>query len=251
MLEKNEEILYFDAHFHYSACIEKQSYVNKDNIIGCSCAHSIDEWNNQIKDSINIIHSFGIHPQDIFDDSKYEFLCNLANNHEISAIGETGFDYYTEEYKNNSEMQEKMFNLQIDLAKKFNLPIVIHCRKANEKLFEYSKKLKEIKAVLFHSFMGPFPEALSLLKKGINGYFSFGKQLKNNNKKAIDCLKNLPMETILFETDAPFQTLKGQEKTYNYEIYDIYKTGFEIRNEKNFHLFCDNLKKNFLNLYKS
>ena len=77
--------------------------------------------------------------------------------------------------------------------------------------------------VLFHSFMGPPVEALSLLNRGINGYFSFGKQLLNCNKKAIACVRELPSNRILAETDAPFQTLKGEKYTAPSEIVRVYQ----------------------------
>ena len=61
----------------------------------------------------------------------------------------------------------------MEIAIKNNLPVVIHCRKANHKLFKYKKQLSKLPEVLFHSFMGPSAEALSLLNSDINGYFSF------------------------------------------------------------------------------
>ena len=109
----------------------------------------------------------------------------------------------------------------MELALKYNKPLVVHCRKANHKLFEYSKQLKKLPEVLFHSFMGPPAEAESLLRHGINGYFSFGKQVLNGNKKVIACVRELPHERVLAETDAPFQTLKGEENTLLSDIKTI------------------------------
>ena len=77
--------------------------------------------------------------------------------------------------------------------------------------------------------MGPPVEAQSLLRHGINGYFSFGKQLMNNNKKAIACAKELPDEVLLTETDAPFQTLKGEVHTTLKDIQRVYVTFCKIR----------------------
>ena len=71
--------------------------------------------------------------------------------------------------------------------------------------------------------MGPPVEARSLLERGINGYFSFGKQLFNGNKKVIACVAELPKERIFSETDAPFQYLKGEEYTDLIDIKKIYE----------------------------
>ena len=233
MLEKKEKKLNFDAHFHYFDC-KKLGLINEnDKIYGISCAHSVEEWNIQKNAPESVIKSFGIHPLDIeksenrnFDDDLI-FLENLLENKEVSCIGEIGFDYF--DLKNNGlldcekikKMQDYYFVAQIEYAIKYNVPVVIHCRKANEKLFEYENKLRLLPEVLFHSFMGSSTEALSLLKKGINGYFSFGKQIFNNNKKVLDCVKNLPEERVLGETDAPFQTLKGEKYTKPSEINKI------------------------------
>ena len=71
--------------------------------------------------------------------------------------------------------------------------------------------------------MGPAAEAASLLNHNINAYFSFGKQLLNGNKKAIACLRELPSERLLAETDAPFQFLKGEKYTAPEDIKRIYE----------------------------
>jgi hypothetical protein len=72
-------------------------------------------------------------------------------------------------------------------------------------------------------------EAKSLLNKGINAFFSFGKAILNNNKNAINCVKFLPLNVILFETDAPYQTLKNEEFTSVRDICRIYEQGYLLR----------------------
>lgn len=253
MLVKNEK-KFCDAHFHYADCIEQQAYVEDTNIFACSCAHSIDEWNIQksfIESNPNSVCSFGLHPQSaeyIDIEQNISFLEKLLSNGEVKVIGETGFDYFTESFKNQKEKQEKMFIKQLELAEKYNTPVVIHFRKANEKLFEYSGELKKLPAVLFHSFMGTPAEALSLLNKNINGYFSFGKQMMNNNKKVISCVKELPLDKLLCETDAPYQFLKGETKTQNSQIKEIYSAFISLRNEDESLIF-DQLFTNFKTMF--
>ena len=215
----------FDAHFHYAVCkdhgIELPDFKDGTQWLGISCAHSRKEFEIQQTAPSCVIQAYGMHPQN----AEYENIKESADFLEenliknlISFIGESGFDYFTPEFRDQAAVQEEMFNIQLDLALKYKKPIVIHCRKANHKLFEYSKQLKKLPEVLFHSFMGPPVEAQSLLERGINGYFSFGKQVMNGNKKVIACVKELPEERILAETDAPFQYLKGEECT---QLFDI------------------------------
>ena len=66
----------------------------------------------------------------------------------------------------------------------------------------------------------------------------------NNNKKAIDCVKNLPVKNLLLETDAPFQTLKGEVNTLPKEIFDVYKEAAKLREESSFEDFCVTLQDN-------
>lgn len=260
MLEKNENF-FCDSHLHFTLIPQIQEELENTSFLwaGCSCCHSVKEWENQIdlklSKNIFLLNSFGLHPQNLKKEEVTklaDYLQNLcSSSNKLNAIGEAGFDYYSNEYKNHCDLQEEMFNIQLDLALMHQLPLIIHCRKANHKLFEYCGKLKKLPSVLFHSFMGPKEEALSLLSKGINGFFSFGQQMMNNNKKVIDCVINLPEENLLLETDAPFQTLKDQSFTCLGDIKNIYSAAFYLRNQgsaqEDFKLkMQENFKKMFL-----
>lgn len=268
MLEKIEKNLEFslkktdfcDAHFHYAVCKEHESELNV-SWTACSCAHSFDEWELQKTAPSNVIKAFGLHPQlcsaPAFNLDKYtDFLEGLLDERNtelekredplLKAIGEAGFDYFTPAFKEKRVLQEEMWNIQLDLAEAYKIPLIIHCRRANEKLFEYTPRLKKLPSVLFHSFMGSVVEANSLIERGINCCFSFGKQMLNGNKKVIECVKELPLENLLLETDAPFQTLKGEAFTRACEIERVYEAAAKIRG-----ISLDQLiplmKKNFTN----
>jgi len=263
MLEKNEK-KFCDAHFHYLPSVNSEAFNPPENWYGISCAHSIEEWKAQKVTAEKMIENptlknklflaYGIHPQQVgrpdFDcEESFEFLGSVLKTHLISAIGECGFDFFSEEYKANAKLQEEYFIKQLELAIFYKKPVIIHCRKANEKLFEYSKLLKQVPAVLFHSFMGTPIEAQSLINKGIKGYFSFGKQIFNNNKKVIDCVTNLPLDSLLFETDAPYQFLKGEDKTEVSEICKIYEGAYKLRKDNlNFIEFSNKIFENLLSL---
>lgn len=253
----------FDAHFHLPVCLERNlPLYNDEEYAALSCAHSKEEWKLQdnfinhknIGFAGNYYLSYGLHPQSSVNSTEEsikqtaDFLERLLQENQLSAIGEAGFDYFTPEYKASAALQEKMWTLQLELAITYKKPLVVHCRKANHKLFEYSKELKKCPAVLFHSFMGPSREALSLCNHQINAFFSFGKQLMNNNKKVIDCVKNLPIKNLLLETDAPFQTLKGEVNTLPQEIFNVYKEAAKLREEKSFDAFCVTLEDNMRSL---
>lgn len=234
MLEKFVKKLNFDAHFHYADCMNLGICIFPEDFVGISCAHCEKEWEIQKKSPDFIIKSYGLHPQNVknYNISSIDFLEKLVAEKQISFIGECGFDLFCGEYKIFEKKQDEIFNIQIEMAIKNNLPVVIHCRKANHKLFKYKKQLSKLPEVLFHSFMGSSAEALSLLNSDINGYFSFGKQIFNGNKKVLECIQKLPSQRILCETDSPFQYLKGEKFTSPADITKIQKRILELL-EKN------------------
>ena len=68
--------------------------------------------------------------------------------------------------------------------------------------------------------------------------------MMNNNKKVISCVKELPLDKLLCETDAPYQFLKGETKTKNSQIKEIYSAFISLRNEDELIIF-DQLFENF------
>ena len=274
MLEKNENIFYFDAHFHLADCMYDNIPLPGNDMewYACTCSHSQEEWEiterfrnkfgmTESSDArhaelVSASHdrlyvSYGLHPQSagyINVKANADFLEQLLQQHKLHAIGEAGFDCFNEEFRAQAAIQEEMFNIQLALATQYNMPLVIHCRKANEKLFEYSKQLKKLPGVLFHSFMGMPNEAQSLIARGINAYFSFGKQVLNNNKKVIACVKELPDSVLLTETDAPWQFLKGEKFTHPADIKKVFEAFCQIKNQSA-DLMQNSIKRNFLNLF--
>ena len=194
--------------------------------------------------------TYGIHPQSPLLKNKslieeeLSYMENLIIDKKIIAIGECGFDFFTPEFKSTAAEQETVFNEQLFLAQKYNLPLVLHLRKSIEKIFTYSRQLKKIPAVVFHSFPGTFREAQSLTNHGINAFFSFGKPILNGKKASIDCVQNLPLQNLLFETDAPYQTLKGETETFPTDIKKVYRKACELR-KINLEELSETVFKNF------
>ena len=155
------------------------------------------------KDGI-IYGTVGIHPHEV-DKNKIDvdfIMKNLNENKKIIGIGETGLDFY---YDNSDRVkQEESFRIHIDAALKANIPLVIHSRNAEDKMFEIlddfkNKKLK----ILMHCFTGSQQFAEKLLK--FNSYFSASGIITFKNSAELQkTFKFLPLERILIETDSPF-----------------------------------------------
>jgi len=159
---------------------------------------------------------FAIHPQlsgenNFFLSRGIELLYSLAVESRLDAVGETGFDLYDEKYKASESIQNEMFVSHLETALHWDLPVILHLRKAMHKIFPFAQQLKQLPAVVFHSWPGTRDEAEAMLKKGINAYFSFGTAVLKNHKEAMASAGILPASKLLFETDAPYQPLKGKE----------------------------------------
>ena len=187
---------------------------------------------------------FGIHPQlpalkkencELFTDSDLnggmETLHNLAAAGRIAALGEFGFDLYNAAFRETEKIQDALFAAHLKTAVNYNLPIVLHVRRAMHKIFAAAKDLSKCKTVIFHSWSGTLEEARSLLRHGINAYFSFGNTIMLNHKQAIHCCSLLPLERLLTETDAPYQPRRGEKFSTWADLPLILKTAANLRSE--------------------
>ncbi len=180
---------------------------------------------------------FGIHPQlPRVDALKIKtlsrFMQELAENKRLDAIGETGFDHFDEAYRLTSGMQKELFLLHLHTAMEYQLPIVLHIRKAMDMVFYYAKELSSLPSVIFHSYSGTFREAGGLLKRKVNAYFSFGTPIALNHKRAMEAVALLPCDRLLIETDAPYQPLRNRDFSSWKDIETIIRRMADLRSQK-------------------
>lgn len=254
----NQDMSFVDVHFHLVPSVElcgKNSvldFYGTENF-AITCAHSPQEFQKQelfIQENgleKNIIQAFGIHPQMPLV-SFAGHLEMLLKEKRVSAIGETGFDFFTEEYRLKQAEQLESFLACLKLGVEYSVPLVVHDRKALDILFSYTGLLKKLPFVLFHSFAFSSVEARSILSHGVNAYFSFSKQILNGNKKALSCMADLSLDRLFMETDAPYQTLKGESTTLPSEITRVYEEGARIK-KMSLDSFCQKTRDNFKFLF--
>jgi len=179
---------------------------------------------------------FGVHPQlpraepDAVNAS-LETLYQLVNKGKLAAIGEVGFDFFDEPYKATETLQEELFHIQLNLAVTKGLPIILHLRRAMHKMFKYTKNLARLPAVVFHSYSGTYEEALALRKRGIKAFCSFGTTIALNHRKTMRACALLPQDMLLFETDAPYQPLRGQPHSRYKDLFTVVRTAALLRAE--------------------
>ena len=145
--------------------------------------------------------SIGIGPENIDDVSDKDFikLEELINKGKVVAIGEIGLDYYWT--KDNKEKQIYVFENMLALAKKYNLPVIVHCRQAIKDTYELLKKYK-VTGIL-HCFSGSAESAKEFIKLGfligIGGVVTF-----KNAKEIKDVVIKIDLSNISLETDSPY-----------------------------------------------
>ncbi len=129
-------------------------------------------------------------------------LENLAKSEKTVAIGEIGLDYHLDCFKEQSEKQKRIFREQLSLAKKLDLPVVIHSRDAVSDTLEILSEFAPLKGVV-HCFSGSAQTAEKILSFGLNISFT-GVLTFKNAKKALEALEVIPLENLLVETDCPY-----------------------------------------------
>ena len=148
----------------------------------------------------NYYYCLGIHPEDI-DDSLEELSKIIENNIDdpkFVAIGEIGLDYYWT--KDNKEKQIEVFEYQLKLAEKYNKPVIIHSREATKDTIDILGKYNLV--VDIHCFSGSKETADIYIKRGY--YLGVGGVLTFKNANLKDVIKDIPLENLLLETDAPY-----------------------------------------------
>lgn len=150
--------------------------------------------------------SIGWHPVDAIDmtDDDLAWIEELAAHPKVVALGEMGLDYYWD--KSPKEIQKEVFRKQIRLAKKVNLPIVIHNREATADIIEILKEegADEVGGIM-HCFSGSPETARECVE--LNFYISLGGPVTfKNAKKPKEVAAEIPLEKLLIETDCPYLT---------------------------------------------
>ena len=224
----------FDTHAHYdddSFDEDREAVLSqiKENgvvgILNCASSYeSIDKTYNLTIENDFIYGALGIHPEnaDEFNDDVEKKIIKLINkNKKIIAIGEIGLDYYWEENP-SKEIQKEVFRRQMKLAETLNLPVVIHDRDAHGDTLEIIKEFPNVKGIV-HCFSGSVEFAVECIKLGyyigIGGVVTF-----KNAKKIVEVVKQIPLESILVETDAPYMAPtpnRGKRNKSDYIAYII------------------------------
>lgn len=146
----------------------------------------------------------GWHPVDAIDctEERLQWIEELSKHPKIIGIGEMGLDYHWD--KSPKDIQKEVFRKQIALAKRVQLPIIIHNREATQDCVDILKEenASEVGGIM-HSFSGSNEIADEILK--MNLYISLGGPVTfKNAKQPKEVAQHIPLDRLLVETDAPY-----------------------------------------------
>ena len=192
----------------------------------------------------------GLHPAYVTSDydSEISLVYENLKKYNCVAVGEIGIDLYHEKKFFNE--QKIVFEKQINIALKYNLPIVIHCREAFDEIYKIllKYKSKNLKGV-FHCFTGNYDQARKIcdlnFKLGIGGVVTF----KNGGIDKF--LSKIPIENIVLETDSPYLApvpYRGKRNESSHIIYVLDKLSelYQLNNKD----IADITTKNAITIFK-
>jgi TatD DNase family protein len=166
--------------------IERQNF---DQVIALSHQHN------------NCVYALGIHPLyvDRASEADLETLERYVETHSPVAIGEIGLDYFIT--KDNQARQLHFFTEQLKIAKKHNLPVLLHVRRSVDDILKHLRRYQLVGGIA-HAFNGSRQQAEQLIalgyKLGFGGAMTYSRALRIR-----ELARELPLESIVLETDSP------------------------------------------------
>lgn len=205
--------MYFNTHTHLNS---EQLYSNRDDFIHCALENGVENMVvvgydlDSSRKAIEIAHEYpfiyatvGISPNDCKDttDEDLSEIEKMLQDPRVVALGEIGLDYYWDEVSH--EKQKDIFTKQIEMAKKYQKPIVIHARDAYEDTYQILKQSAHYG--IMHCYSG----SAQMAKRHIDIGFEIslaGPVTFKNAKVPKEVAQSVDIEHLMIETDCPYLT---------------------------------------------
>lgn len=202
---------------------------SKEIIKVINCADSVETskevLNIYTKYEGYLLPAVGIHPENI-ENANISAIEELIKNNKVFAVGEIGLDYhYNDE---NKKEQREYFIKQLDLAIKYDLPVIIHIREAMQECFDILKTRKN--RGIIHCFSGSTEMAREYIKLGYK--LGIGGVLTFKNSKLYEVIEKIDLKDMVLETDSPFlspEPYRGKKNKPS-NVFYVAKRIAEIKN---------------------
>lgn len=181
-----------------------------------------------------VFYALGIHPFFVENSSEQELITlesaikRSLNDKKFLAVGEIGLDFYEDKYKNaaSQQKQEQFFSEQIKLATKYNLPVILHIRKAHDRVLKILRQHGQTKGIA-HAFNASPQQAQHFIdlgfKLGLGGAFTY-----TGSKRIRRLVKDLGLQHWVLETDAPFMPPAWLDKNEINHPHQVNKIAIEV-----------------------
>lgn len=193
----------------------KNSGIKRVIVSGCDMKSNIEVL--ELVKKYDIFYgTLGFHPNELdsFNADNLNFILEHINDDKIVGIGEIGLDYHYDDV--DKERQKIVFRRQLELAEKYNKPVIIHSRDSIGDTYNILKEYN-VKGDI-HCFSGSVEMAREFVKIGyyigVGGIITF-----KNAKNIIEVVKDIPLSYILLETDSPYLTPEPYRKNINSPSY--------------------------------
>ena len=198
-----------------------------------------------------VYNSVGVNPHECmnYKDLSLEDLIKHTKSSKCIGIGESGLDFY---YENSpKELQIKLFRIHIEAARKSSLPLIVHTRNADNETIQVLED--EMKKGVFKGLIHCFSTSKELANRAINMGFYIslsGIITFNKSNELRDIIKDLPLNKLLVETDAPYlapEPYRGKCNEPSYVLHTA-KILAELKN-KNLTTIAETTTENFNKLF--
>ena len=229
--DEEKTAMIFDTHAHYD---DEQFDADREALLSgmkaggvgmiVDAAATVASWDKilELTEKYPFLYgSVGVHPDEVGDLNEENFarMSELADRKKIVAIGEIGLDYYWD--KEGHDLQKYWFIRQLELAGEKKLPVMIHSREAAADTMEIMKKYGKDRNGVIHCYSYSPEMAQEYVKMGyfigVGGVVTF-----KNAKKLKETVQEIPLESIVLETDCPYLAPEPFRGKRNCSLYISY-----------------------------
>ncbi len=202
-----------DTHAHYD---DEQFDADREELLGSmeaggiglivNAGSTVASWDKivELTEKYPFVYgAVGVHPDEVgeLDEEKFLRMADLLDRDKIVAVGEIGLDYYWDKEKH--DLQKEWFVRQLGLAREKEMPVIIHSREAAADTFEIMKQHAAGMKAVIHCYSYSPEMAREYVKMGyyigVGGVVTF-----KNAKKLKQVVQEIPLESIVLETDCPY-----------------------------------------------
>ena len=203
----------FDTHAHYD---DKQFDEDREQLLDSmraggvgtivNASATVESWDKVLeltREYPFVYGMIGVHPDEAgaLDEEKFARMERLLQEEKVVAVGEIGLDYYWD--NESHEVQKRWFIRQLELARKWNMPVNIHSREAAADTLEIMKKYAQGMKVIIHCYSYSKEMAEEYVKMGyligVGGVVTF-----KNARRLKETVEAIPLSQVVLETDCPY-----------------------------------------------